>query len=53
MANKKVHKLNYVERKVAHMNRMGIPASIHMGAATPNWKKDELEAAEKRLRRND
>lgn len=37
---------DYVNRKVAHMNRMGIPAVIYRGAACPVWLKEQLEKDE-------
>ena len=42
-------KTDYVARKVAHMNRMGIGASIFRGAATPDWRREQIEEEEKRL----
>lgn len=42
-------KLNYVDRKVAHWNRMGTPSQIdpETGAAAPKWVLEEREARKK------
>jgi hypothetical protein len=38
---------DYVYRKLAHMQRMGIACGLYKGAACPDWRKTELEAMEK------
>lgn len=40
----------YVQRKVAHMQRMGIAAGINeFGAAEPDWHKEKRQNDEKRV----
>lgn len=49
----KQHKLSYIDRKVAHWNRMGTPSGIceKTGAAQPNWVKEQIETREKKEQR--
>jgi len=47
----KGNKLDYVNRKILHMQRIGIETDRDLNTARPKWRKEEQLATEKRIKK--